>query len=49
MAADSSSGGLWGYTIGWQFLNEPLWAWFVFIIVMGFALNAWNGVVSYMK
>lgn len=42
-------GKLWNSTAGWSFLDEPLWRWFVFLVVMAFALNAWNGVISYMK
>lgn len=45
----STLASAWQATAGWNFLQEPLWAWFVFVIVMGFALNAWNGVLAYMK
>lgn len=32
----------------WEFLNEPLWRWFVFFVAMGLILHAWNGVLNLM-
>ena len=35
--------------VSWPFLNEPIWRWFVFILVLGFLLTAWNGVLRHMR
>lgn len=33
----------------WQFMNEPLWRWLVFIIAMNLLLAAWVGVLRFMR
>jgi hypothetical protein len=33
----------------WQFLNEPLYRWFIFLIALSGMLFAWNGILSLMK
>lgn len=35
--------------VNWPFLQEPIWRWFVFIIVLSFLLGAWNGALRHMK
>ena len=35
--------------VSWPFLQEPIWRWLVFIVVLGFLLSAWNGVLRHMK
>ncbi len=30
----------------WEFLNEPLWQWFIFIIAVSLFITAWNGVLA---
>ncbi len=32
----------------WQFMNEPIWRWFVFIIAISLFLNVWRGVQDHM-
>jgi len=32
-----------------RFLNEPVWRWFAFVVVMIAILTAWNGVLAYMR
>lgn len=33
----------------WQFLGEPVYRWFLFIIVFAAMLAVWRGVLGYMK
>lgn len=33
----------------WPFLNEPIWRWFLFLIVIGALLGVWNGVLRHLK
>jgi hypothetical protein len=33
----------------WPFLQEPIWRWFVFIIVLSLLLGAWNGALRHMR
>lgn len=33
----------------WQFLNEPLWRWFAFLVVIGLFMASWRGVLAQMK
>lgn len=33
----------------WQFMSEPIWRWFVFLIVISLFLNVWRGVQDHMK
>lgn len=37
-----------GNTIGWEFMNEPMWRWFIFfggLIAIGVA---WHGILDFM-
>lgn len=34
---------------GWQFLNEPLWRWFLFLIAISLFSGVWAMVLKYMK
>lgn len=33
----------------WEFMNEPLWRWLVFLVAMNLLLTAWNGVIRLMS
>jgi hypothetical protein len=33
----------------WEFLNEPMWRWFIFIIAFTFMLMTWGAILNYMK
>jgi hypothetical protein len=33
----------------WQFLNEPLYRWWLFFFAIMLSLLAWNGVLDFMK
>lgn len=33
----------------WEFLNEPFYRWFVFLIAIGFAMGAWHGVLRHLE
>lgn len=33
----------------WQFLNEPLWRWFAFLVVIGAMLATWHTLLQKMK
>lgn len=53
---DATTGNLGGLTgdrlpnpLAFRFLNEPLWRWFVFLVALGFLLDAWRRVLTYMK
>ena len=35
--------------VTWEFMDEPFWKWVLFLIALGLAMNAWNGILSYMK
>jgi hypothetical protein len=35
--------------INWQFQNEPLWRWFLFIVILSMTLKVWHSVLGYMK
>ena len=35
--------------LGWKFLQEPLWRWFVFIVAMGLILHSWRSVLNEIK
>lgn len=35
--------------LSWQFLNEPLGRWFLFVIVMILFLAVWADVLRFMK
>lgn len=32
----------------WEFLNEPMYRWFVFLIALSLMLFVWHTVLSYM-
>ena len=32
----------------WEFLNEPLWRWFVFLIALTLMAWVWGAVLSFM-
>ena len=34
---------------GWQFMNEPLSRWFIFLGALIAMLTAWRGVIEYIK
>lgn len=33
----------------WPFLNEPIYRWFIFLIVLSLFGVAWRGVLDHMK
>lgn len=33
----------------WQFLNEPLYRWWLFFFALMLSLFAWHGVLEFMK
>lgn len=33
----------------WQFLQEPLYRWFIFLLAVSFMMYGWNGVLELMK
>lgn len=33
----------------WEFMDEPLWRWFIFLVAISAMLTAWRGVVEYIK
>jgi hypothetical protein len=35
--------------VGWQFLNEPLWRWFIFLFALGAMGFAWKEILGLMK
>lgn len=34
--------------VGWQFLQEPAWRWFIFLGVVLLFLMVWSGVLRHM-
>ena len=46
---DNGNKGVWDYTLGWSFMQEPLWRWFVFMLALGLMATAWNSVLRGMK
>lgn len=34
---------------GWEFLNEPLYRWAIFMIAISFIAFAWNGTLRIFK
>lgn len=35
--------------VNWQFLNEPLYRWWLFFLAIALSLFAWHGVLEFMK
>lgn len=35
--------------VNWDFLNEPLYRWWLFLLAIALSLFVWNGVLSFMK
>lgn len=35
--------------VNWQFLNEPLYRWWLFFLAISLSLFAWHGVLEFMK
>ena len=33
----------------WEFLNEPLYRWFVFLIALSLMLFVWHAILSFMR
>lgn len=33
----------------WPFLNEPIYRWFVFLIIVILFLHVWNGVMDHIR
>lgn len=33
----------------WEFMKEPLWRWFIFVVAMTFILMTWGAILEYMK
>jgi len=33
----------------WEFMNEPVWRWFVFLGALMAMGVVWNGILSFMK
>jgi hypothetical protein len=40
---------LYNNTLGWTFLNEPLYRWGIFFAAVGAMGVAWNGVLHLMR
>lgn len=38
-----------GPAINWQFLDEPLYRWFIFLAALSLMLGAWGGILRLMK
>lgn len=34
--------------IGWNFMEEPLWRWFLFVGAFTAITIAWGGIISFM-
>jgi hypothetical protein len=35
--------------VNWEFLQEPLYRWALFLIALTFIAYGWNGVLTFMK
>ena len=35
--------------VGWQFMQEPMWRWFMFVGAFTAIGIAWGGILSFMK
>jgi hypothetical protein len=35
--------------VGWPFMQEPLWRWFLFFGAVGAISLAWSGILDFMK
>jgi hypothetical protein len=33
----------------WEFLNEPIWRWFIFLVVLSIFIAVWNGVLRFIE
>lgn len=33
----------------WQFLNEPLYRWWIFFLALALSAYAWHGILEFMK
>lgn len=33
----------------WEFLNEPLYRWWLFFLALALSAFAWNGILEFMK
>ncbi len=42
-------GSLYDNTLGWKFLNEPLYRWGIFFLAVGAMGVAWNGALHLMR
>ena len=38
-----------GNPFQWPFLNEPIWRWFLFLVVIGALMTTWAGVLRHIK
>lgn len=34
--------------VNWQFLDEPMWKWFIFIGAFALMIFGWNGIMSFI-
>ncbi len=35
-------------TVNWDFLDEPLWKWFLFLGALALMTWGWNGILSFI-
>lgn len=40
---------LWENTGEWEFMQEPLWRWTVFLVAIGLIMTGWAGIVRALK
>lgn len=40
---------IFGTAVNWDFLNEPIYRWFIFLGALILMTFAWNGILSLMK
>ena len=33
----------------WPFMQEPIWRWFLFLVITGLFMNVWRGIQDHMK
>lgn len=41
--------GMMNSAVNWPFLKEPIWRWFVFLLIIGFMLGAQRGMLRHME
>lgn len=35
--------------VNWDFLNEPLYRWAIFVLALSFITAGWNGILEFMR